>query len=321
LSILAIVFSVITTNGFYDTIYLMRVGAFELDEPVPELNEPHVLAMLDPWVDAGGVGTLTLSWLERHFQAEDIGRIARPGNFFDFTRYRPTIYYDEGGHKQIEVPNTYMTYGRGTNGNDFIFLHLLEPHSHSDLYIDSIVRVLTKLKVKRYCLIGSMYDYVPHTLPLQVTGGASGEQAASEMEIQGIEANNYQGPTSIATLIPQRAPEIGMETMSLIVHIPQYTQLEDDYSGAARLMDVIASIYGVPVDSEYYEKAQQQSEEVNQALNKNPPLQALVKEMEALQGKHPPVNPDTRQPPLAPEIERFLSDMEKRFREGPQQGE
>ena len=208
-----------------------------------------MLAILEQWVNASSVGTLTLSWLERHFQAEDIGRIERPGNFFDFTATGLTVYYDEEGHKQIEVPNTYMTYGRGTNGNDFIFLHLLEPHSHSDLYIDSIIRVLTKLKVKRYCLIGSMYDYVPHTLPLQVTGGASGEQAASEMEIQGVEANEYQGPTSIATLISQRAPEIGMETMSLIVHIPQYTQLEDDYSGAARLIDVITSISGVPVDS------------------------------------------------------------------------
>lgn len=60
----------------------MRLGAFEIDEPVPELNEPHALAMLQPWIDVGGVGTLTLSWLEGHFQAKEVGRLARPGNFF-----------------------------------------------------------------------------------------------------------------------------------------------------------------------------------------------------------------------------------------------
>ena len=321
MSTYATILSFIRILDFYDTIYIMRVGAFELDEPVPELNEPHVLAMLDPWVDVGSVGTLTISWLEKYFDAEDIGRIARPGNFFDFTRYRPTIYYDEEGHKQIEVPNTYMTYGRGSNGNDFVFLHLLEPHNRSDLYIESIVRVLVKLKAKRYCLVGSMYDYVPHTLPLQVTGGASGKEAVSEIDLQGIEVSKYQGPTSITTLISQKVPNFGMETMSLIVHIPQYTQLEEDYSGAARLMDVISSIYGIPIDNEYYQKAQQQSEEVNQALSKNPQLQALIKEMEALQGKRPPmINPDTHQLPLAPEIEKFLTDMEKRFREEPPPG-
>jgi predicted ATP-grasp superfamily ATP-dependent carboligase len=298
----------------------VRIGAFEIDEPVPGLTEPHVLAMLDPWIDVGSVGTLALSWLEKHFQAEDLGRIARPGNFFDFTRYRPSVYYDEDGARQIAVPNTYMTYGHGTNGNDFIFLHLLEPHSHSDLYIESIVRVLSRLGVKRYCLIGSMYDYVPHTLPLQVTGGASGQQTASELEFQGIGTSKYQGPTTITTLVSQKAAVLGIETMSLIVHLPQYTQLDEDYSGAARLMDVISGIYGVPTDHEYYEKAQQQASEVDQALNKNPQLKELIKDMEAQYGKGP-ANQENRRPPLSPEIERFLTDMEKRFRDEPQQGE
>jgi len=303
------------------TIEVVRIGAFELDEPLPELDQPHVLAMLDPWIDVGGVGTLTLNWLEDHFQAEDLGRIARPGHFFDFTRYRPSVYYDEEGRKQVSVPNTYMTYGQGTNGHDFIFLHLLEPHNDSDRYIESVVRVLTKLNVKRYCLIGSMYDYVPHTMPLQVTGGASGQATASELEVQGIEASKYQGPTTITTLITQQAPALGIDTMSLIVHLPQYTQLEEDYTGAARLMDIISSIYGIPVDSDYYEKAQHQAEEVNQVLDKNPQLKALVSELEAQYRKSPLAGSQNLQPPLSPEIENFLSDMEKRFREGLQQGE
>jgi predicted ATP-grasp superfamily ATP-dependent carboligase len=299
----------------------VRIGAFELDEPLPELDQPHVLAMLDPWIDVGGVGTLTLNWLEDHFQAEDLGRIARPGHFFDFTRYRPSVYYDEEGRKQVSVPNTYMTYGQGTNGHDFIFLHLLEPHNDSDRYIESVVRVLTKLNVKRYCLIGSMYDYVPHTMPLQVTGGASGQATASELEVQGIEASNYQGPTTITTLITQQAPALGIDTMSLIVHLPQYTQLEEDYTGAARLMDIISSIYGIPVDSDYYEKAQHQAEEVNQVLDKNPQLKALVSELEAQYRQSPLSGSQNLQPPLSPEIENFLTDMERRFREGPLQGE
>ena len=289
-----------------------------MDEPLPELKDPHVLAMLDPWIDVGSVGTLTLAWLEKHFDAEDVGRISRPGNFFDFTRYRPTIYYDEDDKRQIAVPNTYMTWGRGKD-NDFIFLHLLEPHNHSDLYIESMVRVLVKLGVKRYCLLGSMYDYVPHTMPLVVTGGASGAGAASELAGLGIEPGKYEGPTTITTLISQKAPQLGMETMSLIVHIPQYTQLDEDYAGATRLMEMVSSIYGIPVDKEYYGKAQEQADDLTQALSKNPQLKDLIKDMEAEYG-HQPRRKAERQPPLSPEIERFLSEMENRFREGPDKG-
>jgi hypothetical protein len=104
-----------------------------------------------------------------------------------------------------------------------------------------------------------------------------------------------------------------MDTMSLIVHLPQYTQLDDDYSGAARLMDMIASLYGLPTESEYYEKAGQQMEEVNQALNKNPQLKSIVRDMEAQYGDHPHRKPEERRPPLSPEVEKFLSEMERRL--------
>ena len=43
----------------------MQIGAFELNEPLPELRDPHVFAMVRPWVDVGSVGTLTLNRLER----------------------------------------------------------------------------------------------------------------------------------------------------------------------------------------------------------------------------------------------------------------
>jgi len=86
-------------------------------------------------------------------------------------------------------------------------------------------------------------------------------------------------------------------------------------------MDIISSIYGIPVDSDYYEKAQHQAEEVNQVLDKNPQLKALVSELEAQYRQSPLSGSQNLQPPLSPEIENFLTDMEKRFREGPLQGE
>ncbi len=58
----------------------MRLRAFNLNEPLPELKETHALTMLRPWVDVGNVGTQVLSWLETRFNAKDLGRLARPGD-------------------------------------------------------------------------------------------------------------------------------------------------------------------------------------------------------------------------------------------------
>jgi len=35
----------------------MRIGAFDLPEPVPTLRDAHALVMIRPWVDVGSVGT------------------------------------------------------------------------------------------------------------------------------------------------------------------------------------------------------------------------------------------------------------------------
>jgi len=294
---------------------VMRLGAFELNEPLPELKEPHALAMLQPWVDVGSVGTLTLSWLEKHFKIKELARLARPGNFFDFTRYRPTIYWSED-QRQTTIPNTYVNYSKQKAGNDFLFIHLLEPHSHSEVYIESVLRLLARFGVKRYCLLGSMYDYMPHTKPLIVTGGAAGEKTQQELKRMGIERSDYQGPTSITSLVSQRAANTGVETMSLIVHLPQYTQLDEDYTGAVRIMEVLGSLYNLPMDEAYIKKAERQQEQISAALEKNPQLKAIVEELETRYEARVEKKKEEETPRLSPEVEKFLSEMDRRFREG-----
>ena len=292
----------------------MRLGALELNEPLPELKEPHALAILHPWVDVGSVGTLTLSWLEKHFKVKELGRLARPGNFFDLTRYRPTVSRSEG-RREVTIPNTYVTYSKQKTGNDFLFLHLLEPHSHAEVYIESLQRLLTRFNVKRYCLLGGMYDYMPHTKPLLVTGAAIGKQVEREAARLGIGSSDYQGPTTITFLISQHAPDMGIETMSLIVHLPQYAQLDEDYMGTVRIMEVLGSLYGIPADKAYIRKAEQQLEQISAAVNKNPELKAIVEQLETRHEARTEKRKEEETPRLSPEIEDFLSEMEKRFRE------
>src|SRR5256885_16356516 len=94
---------------------VMRIGAFEVAEPVPELRDPHALVMIRPWVDVGSVGTLTLQRLERHFHARELGRLARPGTFFDFTRYRPNVRL-VNGEREFTCPNSIVNYAQPESG-------------------------------------------------------------------------------------------------------------------------------------------------------------------------------------------------------------
>ena len=127
----------------------MIVGEFEIHEPAPKLRNVCAIAMLRPWVDVGRVGTLVLNGLEKHTRARELGRLARPGTFFDFTRYRPRTR-NVGGRRVFTTPNSIAHYARSEEtGRDFIFLHLREPHAMGEDYTDAIVDAAPALQRHR----------------------------------------------------------------------------------------------------------------------------------------------------------------------------
>jgi hypothetical protein len=285
-----------------------------MNEPTPVLNAPHALAIIRPWIDLGSVGSLVLSSLETYLGSRELARLARPGNFFDFTRYRPTLVRKEQA-SEVDIPNAVINYGKQSGGHDFLTLRLLEPHMLAEAYVESVIRLLQAFNVQRYCLIGSMSEIVPHTRPLLVTGAASNPALQHELAVNKVIPSDYQGPTTILSLIGQRALQSGIETCSIIVHLPSYLTFEEDYRGQKRIMEIISSLYNFPVPQEDAEKGKKQEEQVRQLaeqiMEQAPQYRLILKELEdRYDSRIKEEKPQTR---LSPEIEKFLRDLGARF--------
>jgi predicted ATP-grasp superfamily ATP-dependent carboligase len=259
---------------------LVRIGGFDLRDPLPELNEPYVFATLRPWIDVNGVGSLVLNELEARFSARELGRLSRPGTFYDFTRYRPTIHLEEG-IRAIVIPNTTIHHARRDGGNDLLLLRLLEPHANAEFYIRSVVKLLTRLRVKKYVLLGSMYDAVPHTRPLLVSGYGMGEGAVMDLKKAGALPIAYHGPSTIANQITKDAADSGIDTTVFIVSLPQYVVLGEDYLGTARLMEILNMLYAIPVDREEFDRALDQRNLITERLEDSPEVKVLLPQLES----------------------------------------
>ena len=294
----------------------MRVGEFAINEPVPELKDPHVLAVLRPWIDVGNVGTLSLERIERHYQAEELGRLARPGRFYDFTRYRPRSYIEEG-RRGLSIPSTVIRYVIREDSPDLVFAHLLEPHIYGEDYTESMVELLKFLGAKRYMLLGAMYDMVPHTRPLLVSGGANQPQAEEEYRLVGARPSNYEGPTTITYLISQQAEALGIETRTFVVHLPQYFQVDEDFTGAARLMEVLCSLYDLPESLKQPERGREQYKALENIVNDASGVSSLLQRLEERYDREQ--NEETGESTkLSPNIEEFLRTLDEGF-DSPQQ--
>ncbi|MQF98861.1 MAG: PAC2 family protein [SAR202 cluster bacterium] len=290
----------------------MHLNGFDLELPIPKLRKPHAFVTLRPWIDVGSVGRLAFRTLERHFEARDLAKLSRPGVFFDFTRYRPNIYTLDG-KREVTVPNVNVRYATGPGENDFIFLHLLEPHLNGETYVKCVVQLLKHLEIERYCLLGSMYDLVPHTKPILVTGSSNNEETSDLVKTYGVNSSNYEGPTSIITTINQYLNKVGIETMGLIAHLPQYAQTEVNHAGRLRLLNIICELYGFSMDlGRIALRAKQQNDELSTAMAQSPEVKALVEQLELQYDKRLNKEEDNDYD-LSPEIEDFLDEMGNQF--------
>jgi hypothetical protein len=180
-------------------------------------------------------------------------------------------------------------------------------------YIESIQELLKQLKVRVYCRVGAMYDSVPHTRPIVVTGNPGAREPRPGVPSPLIQQrqSTYQGPTSIMNTVTDTAAELGIDTMNFMAHLPHYAQMEEDYAGTARMLQALAAYYEIPTSLAPTRRGEAQYRELQTAVERNPELTGLITQLEAhydstYESPQPQQQPTTE---LSPELEQFLRNL------------
>ncbi|MBM2827314.1 MAG: putative ATP-dependent carboligase, ATP-grasp superfamily, partial [Dehalococcoidia bacterium] len=248
----------------------------------------------------------------------ELAKLARPGDFFDFTRYRPTTKF-VNEQRVNTAPNSTVSYAQRPDGPDLLFFHIMEPHAAAEEYIKSILELIKMLGVRRYCRVGASYGAVPHTRPLLVSQSIGGMQVDRKTGELVSRRGRYQGPTSIMNLVTEGIAQAGIETMSLSVRLPYYARLEEDFTGAAQLLGVISEVYNLPtmlVDTMSFDKSRgdEQYRRISAEIEKYPDVKSLIEHLEEDYDAQSASPSAINEPaPLSPEIERFLKDINEQL--------
>lgn len=291
----------------------MQVGEFDIREVVPPLRDPHLLMTLRPWTDVGSVGTLALNTLQENFKAQELGRFLRPGTFFDFTRYRPMVY-SENGKRRIDVPNTVVYYARTKGPNDLLMVHALEPHMHGEGFIESLLDLMGRLGVRRYGSVGAMYGAGPHTRPLNLRGSGSEPELQEFLSTLTVRTSTYQGPTSIVSLVTEKARERGIGVLSLLVQLPPYARVDEDHRGQETLLRALDRIYKFGIDlNSIAQLGARQYSEFDRAVAQDPQAAAMVRQLEHVYDSQAAEEtaPNAEATKLPPSVEKLLKDLEE----------
>jgi ribosomal protein S13 len=294
----------------------MEIGAFTIEESAIPLRQPHLFLTLRPWIDVGSVGTRSLNFVEQYLESESLGRFDKPGEFYDFTRYRPQLRR-VAGERQIDLPNTTIRCAKGPGTHDFIFVHALEPHNQAERFIESLIELITTMEISRYIQIGSMYGSSPHTRPLAVTGQATEKTVQDQLDgLMTIRPSRYEGPTSIIALLTERLQSLNVDTLSMMVQLPPYIGLEEDRKGQETVLKLLNVLYKFSYDlSDVHRQGNMQYKEIEKAVEADPQTREMVQRLEETYDAGNAANSsgdsDLEEAPLSLEVEQFLKGLEQ----------
>jgi len=159
-------------------------------------------------------------------------------------------------------------------------VHVREPHNLGEEYTEAIVELFQHCNVTEYCRIGGMYDSVPHTRPILVTGSMKKDQEDKASGILNPRRSTYQGPTSIVNQVNEELTNLDIPNTTLMAHLPQYVQLDEDHYGAARLLEVLCTVYGFPEDLADKVQGEQQYKDIDNAIDYKSEVGTLIKQLE-----------------------------------------
>ena len=195
----------------------------------PVLTEATLVLAFSGWMDGGDVSTGTIRRLVELTEAEPIAEIDPepfyiyniPGSMEIAALFRPHIEIQDGIVQTLDMPTSVFYCHKSVN---LVLFVGKEPNMRWRQFGHCILRLASKVGVRRILFVGSYGGSVPHTREPRLFVTCSEQRLLPEMQRYGVGRTGYEGPGSFTSYLMTQAPSAKLEMVSLVAEIPSYLQ-------------------------------------------------------------------------------------------------
>jgi proteasome assembly chaperone (PAC2) family protein len=272
---------------------------------VPAMRRPVMVCAFRGWNDGGEAATSAAEYLRDRWGAKRLGDVD-PEEFFDFQVTRPTVRLQEGVTRRIEWPQNEFFHAPAGERDVVLFLGI-EPNVRWRTFAEAILGTARDLGTETVVTLGAFLADVPHTLPTPVAGSAPDPALAAQL---GISPTGYEGPTGIVGVLQDAAGRAGINAVSLWAAVPHYLPAGPNPKAALALVQKVARLVDVPVDTDTLTRATGTWEQqVSETVEESPELKAYVERLEAGAAERRGTIEIPSGESLAAELEQFLREQ------------
>jgi len=270
---------------------------------------PVLVVALEGWVDAGLAGATAMasmfdaieSWPYAVFDSEEL---------LDQRARRPKLKISDGINDGLDWPQVVLSVGADRLGSGIALLAGPEPDLHWQSFADAVAELATTLEVRLMVGFGGFPAAAPHTRPVKLAATASNSQLAKKI---GFIPGVIEVPSGIQGVIELACANVGIPSVGLWARVPHYVAAMPFPAASVVLLDGLASLSGLVIDSHVLSEAADSARvKVDELIAQSSEHQEMVRQLERqideLEGT--PEMPDDRRVPsgdeIAAELERYL---------------
>ncbi len=278
----------------------------------PELERPVLVMAPEGWIDAGLGGGAALGTL---LTAIDTTVVANfdIDELLDHRARRPTARITDGVYEDLMWPEIELRAGHDASGNAVLLLVGPEPDHQWRAYAAALAEVAQLFDVRMLVGMGAFPAPVPHTRPLSLAATATDAELANRV---GVVSGTLEVPAGVLVAVERRFAEAGIPAIGLWARVPHYAAAMPYPEASLLLLQGLADIAGITVDTTpLREAADATRERLDELIANSAEHSALVRQLEARADAEAEPTPEgwgdlPSGDELAAEFERFLQSGE-----------
>lgn len=269
---------------------------------------PVLVVALDGWIDAGLAARTAVTALRetiefRPYAAFDDERL------IDMRARRPQLRISDGVHESLTYERPVVEIGTDRLGSGIALLTGPEPDFAWRSFAAAVLELGQQLGARMLIALGAFPAGAPHTRPVRLAATATSPQLAQAV---GFVTGSLEVPAGVQAALEEAYAIGGIPAVGLWARVPHYVSAMPFPAASLALLDGVASLSGLVIDSEVLaEAAEAARRKVDELISQSAEHAAMVRQLETnvdvLEGAPSLSSEDVPSgDEIAAELERYL---------------
>jgi len=271
-----------------------------------------LVVALEGWIDAGLAGASAMTTLLEDFDTV-VYAVFDSEELLDQRARRPKLKIVDGINDELEWPEVTLRVGTDPVGAGIALLSGPEPDLRWRRFASEVADLALALDVRLMVGLGGFPAGAPHTRPVKLASTASTSELAKQV---GFIPGDIEVPAGIHAAVERACSERGIPSIGLWARVPHYVAAMPFPAASLALLDGLASISGLVIDTDPLGNAAASARvKVDELIAQSAEHQEMVKQLEQqideLEGTAGGLE-DRRVPSgdeIAAELERYLHGL------------